>query len=360
MRTLALVLLAALSAGGIYGGFALLLSPDGAFLQLPPGWLEGTPFRSYRVPGLVLLAVNGALPAVAFALVWRRHPRAFLIVLLQGVLTSGWIGVQIALLRTFYAPLHAPFWLLGALLFGIGARMSGDPFTWWLLVSRTVLFALLHVSSFLVLQALGTKDAFDTASAWWLAYAAFVNIVTLASLTRAREDLASLWRFTAGTWRRDLGWLGGLLVVAGPIAWLPNRLMATAMWGNPDAGNALMFKPLPTAGLVAIALVFPLTQALAEIPLYFGHVAVRLARHVPSALATTIAALFLSVQHAALPLLTDGRFMAWRATMFLPFALLVGFLIRRRPTLMPYIVVVHGLMDLQLPILTYFVGRVPL
>lgn len=37
--------------------------------------------------------------------------------------------------------------------------------------------------------------------------------------------------------------------------------------------------------------------------------------------------------------------------MFLPFALWLGWVIDRRPTVLPYLAVPHGLIDLSLPIL---------
>lgn len=55
---------------------------------------------------------------------------------------------------------------------------------------------------------------------------------------------------------------------------------------------------------------------------------------------------FLAVQHGTLPLIFDGRFIAWRVLMYLPFALSVGLLLRWRPQLLPYPVVVHGLLDM--------------
>ncbi|MGZ8474657.1 MAG: hypothetical protein ACXWWQ_00335, partial [Candidatus Limnocylindria bacterium] len=64
-----------------------------------------------------------------------------------------------------------------------------------------------------------------------------------------------------------------------------------------------------------------------------------------------VAALVLSAQHVVLPLLFDWRFLAWRAVMFLPFALWIGFVIRRRPTALPYLVIGHAVLDTSLPVL---------
>lgn len=55
---------------------------------------------------------------------------------------------------------------------------------------------------------------------------------------------------------------------------------------------------------------------------------------------------FLELQHVSLPLIFDWRFIVWRGLMFLPFALLLGWALHRRPGLLPYLVVVHILFDL--------------
>lgn len=47
----------------------------------------------------------------------------------------------------------------------------------------------------------------------------------------------------------------------------------------------------------------------------------------------------------AMPLLFDVRFIAWRWLMFLPFAFMVGILLHWRPRLLPYLVIVHILID---------------
>jgi hypothetical protein len=41
----------------------------------------------------------------------------------------------------------------------------------------------------------------------------------------------------------------------------------------------------------------------------------------------------------------DVRFIIWRAFMFMPFAFLVGIVLRWRPSLLPYLAVIHVLLD---------------
>ncbi len=60
----------------------------------------------------------------------------------------------------------------------------------------------------------------------------------------------------------------------------------------------------------------------------------------------TIASLFLGLQHATLPLILDGRFVLWRALMYLPFAFYIGAILKLRPRLLPFLVIGHALIDL--------------
>jgi hypothetical protein len=58
-----------------------------------------------------------------------------------------------------------------------------------------------------------------------------------------------------------------------------------------------------------------------------------------------IASFFLAAQHMFLPLILDGGYFLWRFGMFLPFALFTGLVIKLRPALLPYFVIVHALLD---------------
>ena len=64
-------------------------------------------------------------------------------------------------------------------------------------------------------------------------------------------------------------------------------------------------------------------------------------------LAWLIASFGLAAQHMFLPLILDGRFMLWRLGMYLPFALFVGLVLKLRPSLLPYYMIVHALIDIS-------------
>ncbi|MEZ4234567.1 MAG: hypothetical protein R3C15_13455 [Thermoleophilia bacterium] len=77
---------------------------------VPRDWLDGTPFRDYRVPSLVLLVAVGGSMAVAAALALAAWPRAGAWAAAgAGVVLLGWIAAQVALIgyRSFLQPLMA-------------------------------------------------------------------------------------------------------------------------------------------------------------------------------------------------------------------------------------------------------------
>ena len=79
-------------------GIIFLTDPSGASMGLPHGWIEATPFGSYTVPGLYLLAMNGAGMLVLAGLIIRRHWAAPWLSAILGVGLIIWILVQLAVM----------------------------------------------------------------------------------------------------------------------------------------------------------------------------------------------------------------------------------------------------------------------
>ena len=110
-----------------------------------------------------------------------------------------------------------------------------------------------------------------------------------------------------------------------------------------------MFRPLPEWAIVTTAVVFPVSIALSELPNYYGYVMPRL--KVLTGAGWKIVVLVgvaHAVQHVTLPLLFDARFMLWRFGMFLPFTVFVACLVNCRPSLLPYLMSIHALLDASL------------
>jgi hypothetical protein len=89
---LALVAFSALSAVG--GGVGMLL--PGA-IGLPTSMLEGSPFASFTVPALILLAVIGGTQTTALVLALRRRSSTLVWIVIAGFALAIWIFVEIAM-----------------------------------------------------------------------------------------------------------------------------------------------------------------------------------------------------------------------------------------------------------------------
>jgi hypothetical protein len=103
-----LVLLLLNGLGAFIGGIGVTKDA----LPFPDVWLQGTPFHSYFVPGLILcLIVGGSQLAAALALLWR-HSLARTVSLLAGFVLTGWMIGELMLIG-FRAPIQMWFLALG-------------------------------------------------------------------------------------------------------------------------------------------------------------------------------------------------------------------------------------------------------
>jgi hypothetical protein len=122
--------LAGLSAfvllGALSGGACLVAWPrDGGPLRMPPEWMTGTLFGSYRLPGLVLLLAVGGSAAVSLVGLLGRRPWARPAALSAGAILLAWIAVQIAILGLVH-PLQPLLGAVGAALVGSALRWRDD------------------------------------------------------------------------------------------------------------------------------------------------------------------------------------------------------------------------------------------
>ena len=109
------------------GGIALMLGaliPDLSTAITPPAeYLEGSPFTSYLVPGLVLALVLGGVHAIAFVLLLRRRPSALLAAAVAGYAALIWIFVQMMVIP--FSFLQAVYFMAGAVELGLVLLLLG-------------------------------------------------------------------------------------------------------------------------------------------------------------------------------------------------------------------------------------------
>ena len=227
---------------------------------------------------------------------------------------------------------------------------------WLLLFGRTLLFFGVQTLFALGFAVGGTTAPWTASAAWWPLGVTLVNLICLVVMVFAvQREGGSYWtifRLERAHLKSDLMALAVVLLISAPVSYLPNVLLATALFGDAQVALDLLVRPLPLWAAYASVILFPITQGLVELPLYFLYVMPRL-RHqgIAIGVAVVLTVLMLSLQHLAIPFLFDSRFIIWRGLMFLPFALLVGLVLHWRPRLLSYLAVVHVLMDMAFAVL---------
>jgi hypothetical protein len=111
-------------AGAVVGGLLLAVRPDGSLLAADPQVLRGTPFDSWRAPGLLLTTLVGAgfLGTAAVLHRGHRHARRLAIAAGLGLVAFeaaefGWLGFQ---------PLELVFAAVGGLVAVLATGSEGS------------------------------------------------------------------------------------------------------------------------------------------------------------------------------------------------------------------------------------------
>lgn len=112
-------MLAAVEA--IHGGVALLsgVAIIRGDIPIPRRLIDRTPFPSAAIPGAVLSTVVGGSALAAAATLLSGRPEAPDVVALSGLMLSGWIAVQVAMIREF-SWLQPAYFALGMALLATG------------------------------------------------------------------------------------------------------------------------------------------------------------------------------------------------------------------------------------------------
>jgi hypothetical protein len=232
---------------------------------------------------------------------------------------------------------------------------------WGMLALRSALSFGLLLALAGVLKLAGRPSAISASAAWWLWFVTVANIACIVLMARFSRmegmGLLQIYHANRSTWRGDLVW--ALIAFAGSavLAQPPGTILAGALWGDPNYPNSMLFQSLPLIAIYPLFLLMPPTQALAELPIYWGYVAPRLqASGLNRWIVIVIVGAVLSIQHMFFSFQLDWRYDLWLAVKFFPFALWTGFVIHRRPSVMPYLMAGHLALDALLPYFVYMVS----
>lgn len=129
-ETYILIITLALEAvGALYGGISLMNDPSGESLHLPVKLLEGTVFKSYIIPGIILFLVLGFFPLfLIFPLIfkpnwpiinglniYKSYHWAWTYTLYTAIMLIVWINIQMMVLSTG-SVIQGAFGLLGVFI----------------------------------------------------------------------------------------------------------------------------------------------------------------------------------------------------------------------------------------------------
>jgi len=231
---------------------------------------------------------------------------------------------------------------------------------WMMLFIRSLLFFVFQTSIGMVLLKNNHSSLWDASAAWWPITIILTNLINLVLLIKFYSQEGrrywDVFQVDRQHIKKDLLFMLGFLVILGPVGFLPNILSAQWLFGDPQSALDLLVRPLPVWAAILSFLTFPLLQGIVEIPTYMLYVMPRLEKQgIRPWVAISLTGFFLSAQHVFVPFIPELRFITYRLVMFLPFAFLIAIIIRRRPRLMPYIAIVHILMNLSIAVMFLFV-----
>ena len=221
-----------------------------------------------------------------------------------------------------------------------------------LLCSRLFLFAFFQGAAALVLSSWIETEKY------WMLIASITNIASVGLLVIYYRDegveYISTLRFDRELFRRDLITSAGLFLVSIPVVLVPSYALSLWLWGDTTYYHGVLFQQLPLYLTYLLLVIFPLSIAFAELPMYFGFIMPRLSKRLRSKFwALLLPVALLSIQHCTLPLVFDLKFIVFRGLMYLPFALVLGIALYKRPSLLPFLAIQHGILD-ALAVSMYF------
>lgn len=123
MKTVLFSLVSFVAVSATFCGLWLMSNPDSGFMNLPYGLLEGTPFTSFLVPGILLTVLVGGINFLAALSNLQEYTNRYNWSVCGGVLTASWVILEMALNRTTYW-LQWVYLVIGLLIILVAYRLK--------------------------------------------------------------------------------------------------------------------------------------------------------------------------------------------------------------------------------------------
>jgi hypothetical protein len=124
MKSLLFILVAFIAVTSTLSGLLMISDPEGDLLNLSISLLEGTPFKNFLMPGILLTLVVGGVNIIAIYHLLANGSRRYDWAMAGGIMITVWIVTQMILIQAIHW-LHFVYLFTGILIILIAYQLKG-------------------------------------------------------------------------------------------------------------------------------------------------------------------------------------------------------------------------------------------
>ena len=124
LKKASIILLFFTGINAIIAGTLFMIDPTGSKMGMSTAYLSNAPFANFLIPGITLFVVNGLMNVLTAILSIKNYKHFPNLIILQGLLLSGWIIMQVIWVRDFNG-LHFTMLFIGLVLIILGLLLRG-------------------------------------------------------------------------------------------------------------------------------------------------------------------------------------------------------------------------------------------
>lgn len=219
---------------------------------------------------------------------------------------------------------------------------------------RILLMISLQGITFLILRQSNTT--FESSGFYWGTHITIVNFILWFIMIRwFKTNNGRYFDFFKQFSKDNTKLFVKILIPLVIISMAPNIILSIVLYQNAQIGTTFLLGDIPLFFMIINLTIFPLVQGIVELPFYYLFIMPKIQTLTTNRwIYIGLPVFFLSIQHAFMPFRLDLTYGVYRSLMFLPFALFIGLLINKKPSMMAYLVILHILMNASL-FMMYFI-----
>ena len=123
MRIIVIILLFITGLNALAAGYGFIADPSGKGVGISTAYLKFSFFDNFLIPGIILFVAVGLVSIIAAISALLKIKIYPLLIFAEGCILTGWIIIQVMLVRDFNW-LHFTFLAIGLLLIFFGKKMT--------------------------------------------------------------------------------------------------------------------------------------------------------------------------------------------------------------------------------------------